>query len=61
MELKIRFTSTGEDVKLTFTKAPKLSDIFKYKDSYYMVADYDGEFVHVVKVNKHEVKEISFG
>jgi len=54
-ELKIKFTATGEVVVLTFKTIPKLTDFFEYKDAYYMVADYDGEFVHVVKVKKHEI------
>lgn len=57
MKLKIKFTSSGEVITLNFTKIPRLSDIFEYKQSYFMVADYDGEFVHVVKVVKHDVSE----
>ncbi|WP_197224776.1 hypothetical protein [Lysinibacillus sphaericus] len=54
-KFKIMFTATGKVVELTFSATPKLSDIFKYKNNYYMVVDYDGKYVHVVKVNKLEI------
>lgn len=53
--MKIMFTATGKVVDLTFSKTPKLSDVFIFKNKYYMVADYDGKFVHVVEVNKLEI------
>jgi hypothetical protein len=48
MKLKIKFTASGEIINLNFPNTPRLSDIFEYKQSYFMVVDYDGEFVHVV-------------
>lgn len=59
MKLKVKFTRTDEVIIFNFTNTPKLSDIFEYKQSYFMVADYDGEFVHVVRVNKHKVTEVT--
>jgi len=57
MQLNIKFTETGEVVILKFSNTPKLCDIFIYKEAYFMVADYDGKFLHVVKVVKHDVIE----
>lgn len=54
-KLSIYFVSTGKVVELNFPEIPRMSDVFEYKGSYYMVADYDGILVHVVKINKHVI------
>ena len=56
-EFPIKFTATDEVVQLTFSTTPRLSDVFVYRDTYFMVVDYDGNYVHVVAVNKLEILE----
>ena len=57
-KLKTKFTATGNVIEFGFSKTPKLSDVFEYNNTFYMVVDYDGEFVHVVEVNKLSVQVI---
>lgn len=55
LKYNIKFVATGEVVVLNFSRIPALSDVFQFEETYYMVADYDGNFIHVVEVYKHEV------
>lgn len=55
MSFKVKFVETDEIIELTFQNTPKLTDIFYYNNNYQMVVDYDGRYLHVVIVDKHEV------
>ena len=59
MPFKVKFVETDKIVELDFPNTPKLTDIFYYDNKYQMVVDYDGRYLHVVSVDKHEVTEQS--